>query len=263
MATATMVESYSNFRELGVGLRRPGLLHIDFQRRWNIRTVYELLRALDLANADTTVQVVVLSGELSVGPHDPLLLEQGKVKRHRQLPITKETQAVSSDDAEDRYIHEKSANFVMRSLAKKMLVHRKLLVAFVEGRCLGLGLSVCSLCDLVYAKEAAVFLPALSHLDPCAEVGPFWTLPHIRWLLHLGEQADARTAFHCGLVASVLNESQEFWDRMDQYSCLPSAALMATKRLLLNHWRQSVLAELRQEGTPMAAQGRRLARSKL
>ncbi|KAH8250504.1 hypothetical protein KR038_008554 [Drosophila bunnanda] len=260
---ATSDASYSNFRELDVRRRRPGLLHIEFQRRWNIRTIYELMRAMDTANADTSVQVVVLSGDLSVGPHDPLLLEQGNAKRHRQLPITKETQAVGGDDAEDRYIHEKSANFVMRSLAKKMLAQRKLLVALVEGRCVGLGLSVCSLCDLVYAKEAAVFLPALSHLDPCAQAGPFWTLAHIRWLLHLGEQADARTALHCGLVASVVSESQEFWDRMDQYSRLPSPALTATKRLLLRHWRQAMLTELRQEGTPIAAQGRRLARSKL
>ncbi|KAH8235527.1 hypothetical protein KR032_002088 [Drosophila birchii] len=255
--------SYSNFRQLRVARRRLGLLHIELQRRWNIRTIYELMRAMDMADADTAVQVVVVSGELSVGPHDPLLLEQGMVKRHRQLPITRHTQTVSSDDAEDRYIHEKSANFVMRSLAKKMLAQRKLLVALVEGRCAGLGLSLCSLCDLVYAKEAAVFLPALSHLDSCAQVGPFWTLPHIRWLLHLGEQADARTALRCGLVASVVSDSQDFWDRMDQYSRLPSPALLATKRLLLHHWRQSMLTELRQEGTPMAAQGRRLARSKL
>ncbi|KAH8289656.1 hypothetical protein KR054_008633 [Drosophila jambulina] len=260
-----MATNYSNFRELSVRQPLPGLLHIEFQRRWNMRTIYELMRAMDLANGDSNLQVVVLSGELSVQPHDPLLLEQGKVRRHRfsASSITKEAQAVDGNDLEDRYIHEKSANFVMRSLAKKMLAQRKLLVAFVEGRCVGLGLSVCSLCDLVYAKEGAVFLPSLEQLDPCVQAGPLWTLPHLRWLLLLGEKGDARSALHCGLVSSVVSESQEFWDRMDQYSRLPKPALMATKRLLLRHWRQSMLTELRQEGTPLAAQGRRLARSKL
>lgn len=255
--------SYSNYKELGVRRRRSGLLHVEFQRRWNLRTIYELMRVLDMAGADTGVQVIVLSGELAVGPHDPFSLQQGKVKRHRQLASERQPQSVSGDDAEDQYIHEKSANFVMRSLAKKMLAQSKLLVALVAGRCLGLGLSVCSLCDLVYATETAVFLPSLSELDPCAQVGPGWALAHIRWLLHLGEQGDARAALHCGLVASVVSESQEFWDRMDQYSRLPAPSLMATKRLLLRHWREPLLAELRKEGTPMAAQRRRLARSKL
>lgn len=63
--------SYSNYKELGVRRRRSGLLHVEFQRRWNLRTIYELMRVLDMAGADTGVQVIVLSGELAVGPHDP------------------------------------------------------------------------------------------------------------------------------------------------------------------------------------------------
>ncbi|XP_032582120.1 chromodomain Y-like protein 2 [Drosophila sechellia] len=256
-------ESCKHFRELVVE-QRCGLLHIRFQRHWQRRTLYELMRALDLASADAAVKVVVLSGEFSAacgGETEPLALKQGLQKRSRRTAAQEE--AVGSGDAEEQYIHEKAANFVMRSLAKKLLVQRKLLVAFVERQCVGLGLSVCSLCDLVFATESSAFVPAFSHLDPCTKVGPGWTVPHVHWLLRLGDQASSSTALQCGLVASVVREPQEFWHRVDQYLRLPSASLLATKRLLFRPWQDSLLAELREEGTPLASQRRRLARSSL
>ncbi|EDW43825.1 GM18975 [Drosophila sechellia] len=239
-------ESCKHFRELVVE-QRCGLLHIRFQRHWQRRTLYELMRALDLASADAAVKVVVLSGEFSAacgGETEPLALKQGLQKRSRRTAAQEE--AVGSGDAEEQYIHEKAANFVMRSLAKKLLVH-----------------SVCSLCDLVFATESSAFVPAFSHLDPCTKVGPGWTVPHVHWLLRLGDQASSSTALQCGLVASVVREPQEFWHRVDQYLRLPSASLLATKRLLFRPWQDSLLAELREEGTPLASQRRRLARSSL
>ncbi|XP_026838930.1 chromodomain Y-like protein 2 isoform X1 [Drosophila erecta] len=262
LAMATS-ESCKHFRELVVA-QRSGLLHIHFQRRWQRRTLYELMRALDLASADAAIKLVVLSGEFSAacgGETEPLALTQGQEKRSRRTAA--QEKAVGSRDSEEQYIHEKAANFVMRSLAKKLLVHRKLLVAFVENQCVGLGLSVCSLCDLVFATESSAFVPAFSHLDPCTKVGPGWTVPHIHWLLRLGDQASSSTALQCGFVAGVVREPQEFWHRVDQYLRLPSASLLATKRLLLRPWQDSLLTDLREEGTPMAAQRRHLARSSL
>ncbi|XP_043661390.1 chromodomain Y-like protein 2 [Drosophila teissieri] len=255
--------SCKHFRELGVE-QRSGLLHIRFQRCWQRRTLYELMCALDLASADAAVRLVVLSGEFSAacgGATEPLALKQGVEQRSRRTAAREE--AVGHGDPEEQYIHEKAANFVMRSLAKKLLVHSKLLVAFVENQCVGLGLSVCSLCDLVYATESSAFVPAFSHLDPCTKVGPRWTVPHIHWLLRLGDQASSSTALQCGLVAGVVRQPQEFWRRVDHYLLLPSASLLATKRLLLRPWQESLLTELREEGTPLAAQRRRLARSSL
>ncbi|XP_022223216.2 enoyl-CoA delta isomerase 2 [Drosophila obscura] len=243
------------FRELSIRRRSGGLLVIQFQR-WQRRTVYELMRALDAANADGDISIVVLSGEFAVGREDdcqqqqqqPLALEQGPGREKR-------------DEAEDRFIQERAADFVMRSLAKKLLGCRKLLVAFVQGPCQGLGVSICCLCDLVYATETGHFLLSLSHLHPCVEAAPSWSLPQIELLLRLGERADARRAWGSGFVASLTADGQEFWTRMDQYSRLPTASLLATKRLLLRPWREPLLAQLRQEGTPMAAQRRRLAAS--
>ncbi|XP_016980138.1 uncharacterized protein LOC108045350 [Drosophila rhopaloa] len=258
-------ESCRHFRELDIR-RRSGLLHIYFQRRWLRRTIYELMRALDLANTDSTVQLVVLSGEFSAGcggETEPLALKQGQENRSRLLGGQQKRKAVDGNDAEDMYIHEKAANFVMRSLAKKVLAHRKLLVAFVETQCVGLGLSVISMCDLVFAMKSSAFVPAFSHLDPCTKVGPIWTVPHIHWLLHLGDRADANTALYCGLVAGVVSDPQEFWHRIDLYSRMPSSSLLATKRLLLRPWRDLLFTELHEEGTPLAAQRRRLARSRL
>ncbi|KAH8419799.1 hypothetical protein KR009_002691 [Drosophila setifemur] len=253
-----------SFRQLVVRGPFPGVLHIEFTS-WHRRTIYELMRVLDLANGDASIHVVVLSGDWCVrrgggpGATDPLELQQGQGKRWRQLP---EEQRDHPDQQEELYIHEKAANFVMRSLAKKVLGQRKLLVAFVEGQCLGLGLSVCSLCDLVFATRSASFEPAFSHLDPCVNTAPNWSQGHIRWLLLLGEQADARAARDSGVVVGVVKDAQEFWNRMVGYARLPSASLISNKRLLLRHcWRNSLMADLREESTPMASQRRRLARS--
>ncbi|XP_034672098.1 enoyl-CoA delta isomerase 2, mitochondrial [Drosophila subobscura] len=255
VAMSTAGEDYlfsRQFRELSIRRRAGGLLVIQFQR-WQRRTVYELMRALDAANADEDISIVVLSGEFAVGPQgdcqqQPLALEQGKGREKR-------------DEAEDRFIQHRAADFVMRSLAKKLLGFRKLLVAFVQGPCQGLGVSICSLCDLVYATETGHFLLSLSHLHPCVEEGPSWSLPQIELLLRLGERADARCAWGSGFVASLTADAQEFWTRMDQYSRLPTVSLLATKRLLLRPGRDTLLAQLRQEGTPLAAQRRRIAAS--
>ncbi|EDW25882.1 GL14379 [Drosophila persimilis] len=239
------------FRELTIS-RRGGLLVIQFQR-WQRRTIYELMRALDAANADGDISIVVLSGEFAVGREgdcQPLALEQGPGREKR-------------DEVEDRFIQQRAADFVMRSLAKKLLSCRKLLVAFVQGPCQGLGVTICCLCDLVYATEAAYFLLSLSHLHPCVEAGPSWSLPHIEVLLRLGERADARSALGSGFVASLAAGAQHFWTRMDQHSRLPTASLLATKRHLLRPWREQLLAQLRKESTPLAAQRRRLPSAKL
>ncbi|KAH8269847.1 enoyl-CoA delta isomerase 2 [Drosophila bipectinata] len=254
---------FQHFGQLSVGRISPGVLRIQFGPTWQRRTVYELMRALDLATKDEDIRIVVLCGNFSIdcgGDSYPLELKQGLVKRTRQ----RASEAIDHPDpVEEQYIHEKAANFVMRSLAKKLLGYRKLLVAFVDGRCLGLGFSVSSLCDLVYATESATFHPAFSHLDSCAAVGPNWTLPHIRGLLLLGEQADAGSARNSGLVAGVVKDPQEFWNRIEQYSHLPPSSLLATKKLMLRPWRDALLAELREESTPLASQRRRLARPKL
>ncbi|XP_016998668.2 enoyl-CoA delta isomerase 2 [Drosophila takahashii] len=255
-----------HFKELEVGSRSSGLFHIRFKRRWNRRTIYELMRALDLATGDSAVQLVVLSGEFSAGcESEPLALRQGREKRMRQMPSGQQ-EAVTSNDPEEQYIHEKAANFVMRSLAKKLLAHRSLLVAFVQTECVGLGLSVCSLCDLVFATESAAFVPSLDHMDPCIQVGPGWLVPHLNWLLRLGDRADVGAALSCGLLVSLEGDDpqQEFWHRIEEYARLPiSASLLATQRGMLRPWREALLNELRAESTPLAAQQRRLARNKL
>ncbi|KAH8366672.1 hypothetical protein KR084_011334 [Drosophila pseudotakahashii] len=256
-----------HFKELDVASKSSGLFHIRFKRRWNRRTIYELMRALDLATADSAVQLVVLSGEFSAGcggETEPLALRQGKEKRIRQVAMGKQ-EDVASNDPEEQYIHERAANFIMRSLAKKLLAHRSLLVAFVQAECVGLGLSVCSLCDLVFASESAAFVSALDYMDPCTQVGPGWLVPHLNWLLRLGDRADAGTALRSGLVASLVGDDpQEFWHRIEQYARLPiSASVLATQRVMLRPWREALLTELRAESTPLAAQRRSLARNKL
>ncbi|KAH8387286.1 hypothetical protein KR093_006051 [Drosophila rubida] len=240
MSGAAAVVNFKTFKELSI-TRRGALLIIQFNRpdvqnALRRRTIYELLRALDLANADSEISVVALTG-------NKVAFTAGN-----DLSDLLALQRKSGDQALD--VHFKASNFVMTSLVKKMLINRKVLVALVQGNCVGLGVIIASLCDIVYATDSARFWTPFSQLGLCAEGGASWMLPQILGrskaaeLLLFGEQLDAQAALRHRMVAALVPNVEEFWLRMERNAKLPSASLQATKRLLCQPWRQQLLDAL-------------------
>lgn len=248
-APATPTANLKTFKELRLE-RRGTLLEIQFNRpavqnALRRRTVYELLRALDVANADETISIVVLTGNATAFTsgndlNDLLALQQK-----------------SGTEALD--VHFRASNYVMKSLVKKMLNNRKVLVALVQGNCIGLGVVICALCDIIYATESAQFWLPFSQLGLCAEGATSWTLPQLLGrskaaeLLLFGERLDGRAALQHGMIASLVADEQEFWRRMEQHSRLPAASLRSTKKLLLQPWRQQLLNTLDAECAQLEA----------
>ncbi|KAH8394414.1 hypothetical protein KR222_004831, partial [Zaprionus bogoriensis] len=238
--------NFKTFKELAI-TRRGRLLIIQFNRptvqnALRRRTIYELMRALDMANADAGISVAVLTG-------DAIAFTAGNDFSDLTALLGK-----SGNEALD--VHFRASNMVMNALVKKLTLNRKVLVALVQGNCVGLGVIICALCDIVYATESAQFWLPFSQLGLCAEGGASWTLPQALGrskaaeMLLFGERLDAQAALRHGLVASLVQSSavQEFWTRMEQHAKLPSASLMATKRLLLQPWREQLLDAVRKEG---------------
>ncbi|KAH8283252.1 hypothetical protein KR044_006415 [Drosophila immigrans] len=247
MSGAAAIVNFKTFKELLI-TRRGALLIIQFNRpevqnALRRRTIYELLRALDLANADSEISVVVLTG-------NAIAFTAGN-----DLSDLLQLQSKSGDNALD--VHFKASNFVMTSLAKKMLMNRKVLISLVQGNCIGLGVIIASLCDIIYATDSARFWTPFSQLGLCAEGGSSWMLPQILGrskaaeMLLFGEHLDAQAALHHRMVAGLVSNVDDFWQRMEQYSKLPTVSMMATKRLLWQPWRQQLLDALSAEGAEL------------
>lgn len=244
MSGAAAAINFKTFKELLVS-RRGSLLIIQFNRpalqnALRRRTIYELMRALDMANADSEISVVVLTG-------DAIAFTSGNdfsdlIALHNR----------NGNEALD--VHFRASNVVMNALVKKMTLNRKVLIALVQGNCVGIGVVICALCDLVYATESAQFWLPFSQLGLCAEGGSSWTLPQLvgrnkaAEMLLFGERLNGEAAVRHGLAASLVGNVQEFWTRMEQNAKLPTASLMASKRLLLEPWRQQLLDVVKEEG---------------
>ncbi|XP_030379681.1 enoyl-CoA delta isomerase 2, mitochondrial [Scaptodrosophila lebanonensis] len=236
--------------------RRGALMTIQFNRpavrnALRRRTIYELFRALDAASADPEVNVIVLMGnaEAFTAGND-----------------LSDVAAVQNKGLDALNVYFRASNYVMSLLVKRMLLCRKVLVALVQGVCVGMGVTLCALCDVVYATETAQFWTPFSKLGLCAELGSSWTLPHLLGrskaaeLLLFGTRMDAQMALQHGFVVAVLQEDQlqvQFWQRMEEHARLPAASLLATKRLLQHQWRPNVLAAFSEECKELASLRRR------
>ncbi|XP_017851288.1 enoyl-CoA delta isomerase 2, mitochondrial [Drosophila busckii] len=237
MSGGAGVVYYDKFKELLVS-RRGRLFTIQFHRpavqnALRRRTVFELLRALDIANYEPDVSVVVLTGDATA------------FTAGMDISEVQELQQKSGVEAVD--VHFNASSLIVLSVVKKMLVNRKVLVALVQGNCVGIGVPLCALCDIVYATETANFWMPFTKLGICAESGASWTLPQLLGhskaseLLLFGERMDARTALQYGFVANIVSSATEFWARMEQHAQLPTAALLATKRLLQHSRREQLI----------------------
>ncbi|XP_023169445.1 enoyl-CoA delta isomerase 2, mitochondrial [Drosophila hydei] len=241
--SAAPATNFNTFKELRVA-RRGSLLEIQFNRpavqnALRRRTIYELLRALDVANADEMVSIVVLTGNSTAFTSGNDLTDLLALQR--------------KNGAEALDVHFRASNFVMKALVKKILNNRKVLVALVQGNCVGLGVVICALCDVIYATESAQFWLPFSQLGLCAEGGTSWTLPQLLGrskaaeLLLFGERLNGQAALQHGMISSLVSNEQEFWKRMEQHSRLPNVSLCSTKKLLLHPWRQQLLDALETE----------------
>ncbi|EDW00417.1 enoyl-CoA delta isomerase 2 [Drosophila grimshawi] len=249
MSGSAAASNFKTFKELLI-TRRGQLLVVQINRpavqnALRRRTINELLRALDIANADEGISVICLTGNATAFTSGNDLTELHNLQRK------------SGDDV--LAAHLNSSNFVLKALVKKMLLNRKVVIALVQGNCVGMGVVIAALCDIIYATETAQFWLPFSQLGLCAEGGASWTLPHLLGrtkateLLLFGERLDAQSALRHGMVASLVLDEQEFWTRMEQHSQLPIVSLMATKRLLQQPWRQQVLDALDAECSQLNA----------
>jgi enoyl-CoA hydratase/carnithine racemase len=146
----------------------------------------------------------------------------------------------------------------IRALARA----RKPLVAAVEGVAVGIGTTMLLHCDLVYAKEGAIFMAPFVNLGLVPEAGSSFILPrrlgHRRAadILFFGERFGPERAVELGLVNEVLaagDFEQRVLERVRTLSEKAPRALMASKELLRSHEREEFLRHIDLESSVLAS----------
>lgn len=210
-----------------------GVLTISFNRpesrnAWNHQLEDALKNALNAADADPAVKVVVLTGAgktFCPGP-DPQAISSGA--SHRQV-------TASDDDFGQRYSY--------------MLGLRKPVIAAINGAAAGVGLCLTLYCDLRFVAENARVTTAFARRGLIAEHGAAWMLPRlVGWmnatdLLLSARVLTAREAETLGLARCLAADgflaAVQAYARDLAQNCSPRS-MMIIKRQLRDAWFQSL-----------------------
>lgn len=186
------------------------------------RNMYKLMgKHLKLADADPSVRVVILRGA------DGLFTSGNDIKDFQE-------QAAGNGDPNSISV-----------FFEGVLDLRKPLIAAVQGYAIGIGTTMLLHCDLVYAGKSAVFRLPFVNLGLCPEFGSSYVLPMITGyqraseLLMLGDKFTPGKACEVGIVNQVFDDDNLMDEVMKIARALARkspAALMATKKLIKDHW---------------------------
>ncbi len=151
---------------------------------------------------------------------------------------------------------------VMRFL-EALTTFEKPLIAAVDGKAIGLGLTMLLHCDLVYASDVTTFIAPFVSLGLVPEAASSLLLPRLAGhqrateILLLGEPIDAKAAHQIGLVNAVLPSAEVMPHALSIARRLaekPPTALRLTKALLKSADTQSITDRIVKEGTHFADQ---------
>jgi len=196
-----------------ITLNRPDKLNA-----WTATMECEVRSAVEEADADDTVRVIVLTGAgrgFCAGADISLL---GAVAK----------QGVT-DEVKERALHNAGAEpqeHVRTDFQKKysyFLGTKKPIIAAINGPAVGLGLVIALYCDLRFASDVARFSTVFARRGLIAEYGMAWMLPRILGhsnaldLLFSGRTVDAADALRMGLANRVFPQ-ETFLDQVYEYA---------------------------------------------
>lgn len=179
-------------------LNRP-----EVRNAQNIRMINEIDEALDLAEEDDTVRVVVLAStgpSFSAGHDMKATRASGEAPDEYELPYS-EKRKVTETLFEHEYDKYVGKCLRLRDFPKPTL-------AFTQGHCVAAGWMIASMCDLVIASDDAKFADPVVRM---ASVGlelpiEFWDVGvrKAKELLFTGEALSAADAYRLGFVNHVV-----------------------------------------------------------
>jgi enoyl-CoA hydratase/carnithine racemase len=196
-----------------ITLNRPDKLNA-----WTATMEREVRSAVEQAETDDTVRVIVLTGAgrgFCAGADMSLLgtvAKQGVTDQVRERALDSTTAQTPGHVRED--FQKKYSYF---------LATKKPVIVAINGPVVGLGLVIALYCDLRFASDAAQFSTVFARRGLIAEYGIAWMLPRIVGhsnaleLLFSGRTVDAAEALRMGLANHVFPH-ETFLDQVYEYA---------------------------------------------
>jgi enoyl-CoA hydratase/carnithine racemase len=150
-------------------------------------------------------------------------------------------------------------------LMNALVTFDKPLVAAVHGAAIGGGTTMLTHCDLIYAGESTKLQMPFINLAVVPEFGSSYSVParigHVRAaeLILLGTPFDARRAAELGLVTQVVPDNDVLaraTETARKLAAKPAAALLASKKLMKQPFREQIKAAMKAENEEFSAQVR-------
>ena len=138
-----------------------------------------------------------------------------------------------------------------------ILNFRKPLIAAVQGYAIGIGTTMLLHFDMVYAGKSAVFQLSFVNLGLCPEFGSSYVLPMLAGyqkaseLFFLGDKFSPEEAKEVGIVNKVFDDEvlmKEVAKIAGSLATKSPASLMATKKLVKDHWAEKIKSAIRADG---------------
>lgn len=206
-----MIFTYQEERVRVIELNRPEKKNAFTGAMYN-----QLSNELEMADADQEVSVIVITGA------DTAFSAGNDLEDFLNFP---------PDNIDAPPFH------FLKTLANL----NKPVIAAVNGMAVGIGATMLSLCDLVYAQDSAKFVFPFISLGLVPEGASSLTLPKLLGhqraseILYFGEPISAVEAHALGLVNRVITDlpvRKFVLERANQLAKLPMGSILQTKRLL-------------------------------
>lgn len=170
----------------------------DMANAQSMQLIDELDAALDLADADEAVRVLILAGE---GRHFSSGHDLKELVGQNRDPAIDELRSTP----EGKFEHERRMYY---DRCLRLYEFRKPTIAAVQGKCIAAGLMLASMCDLIVASADAVFQNPVARMTGMGVellVEP-WELGarKAKEFLLTGAEIDAHEAWRLGLVNKVV-----------------------------------------------------------
>lgn len=228
----------------------------------NKQTYQELAQILNTAGTDDSISIVALTGSGGVGS----FYTSGN-------DVTQGLQGLTGDMEE--YMQSSKQNIY--NFVKAFVDFPKLLIAVINGPCLGIGMTTAALCDVVYASDTvsllyksiknkfylrllptqAYFHTPFTKLGLCPEGCSSYTFPKIfgpskaTEILLLNGNLSAEEALQYKFVSEIFHGNQELeskiWPKIKEFSKLLPGSLAAGKKVIRDAERSELLKALELE----------------
>ena len=195
--------------------------------------VQEFVDACEQVRRDTSIRVVVLTGE------GPVFSSGGNVKDMKRY---------QSGTLQPEAVREEYRNGIQR-LPRALYNLDVPVIAAINGPAIGAGLDLTCMCDIRIASEKATFAESFVKVGIVPGDGGAWLLPRAvgrsmaAEMAFTGEALNAAQALACGLVSRVVPPEQLMDAALDlarRIAANPGAVLRMTKQLLREGERSSL-----------------------